>query len=150
MSTTLVLSNLPTNPIDVSVHRFATGDFKLRQVAKDTDGSIFGEYVFAGGDPTVETTALYRSSAPDKVGYIRNSLRLRTTATVTTDSVVTEVSPDDVIITWTNKGPYEDPAAIMKMIGCAYGLTFGTLSSKVPQTEIVSGLNRALLGALLS
>jgi len=150
MTTGVVLSNIPTNPVDVSVNRFTSGDFKLRRVFSDTDGSLVGEYLFAAGDPTIETSAQYRVSIADKQGIVRNSLRLRTTSTVTTDSVVTEVAPVDVIISWTNRGPYEDPSAIMKMIGSAFSLTFGTLSSKVPQNEVVNALNRSLLGAILS
>jgi len=149
MTTSISLANLPTNPTDVSVHRFASGDFKLRRVYKDDTGADIGEYVYVGGDPLTETTAVYRTQI-DKGGIKRSSLRLRTIQTVTTDSVVTESEPVDVIVSWNTPGIYEDPTAIMKMIGCAYSLTFGTLSTKVPQNEVVNAVNRTYLGAILS
>lgn len=150
MSTTVVISNLPTNPVDVSVHRFTTGDFKSRPGFIDKDGSYVQEYVFTGGDQTIETAVVYRTLQEAKTGIKRSSVRLRSVQTVTTDSVVTESAPIDVVIGWNTQGPYEDAAAVMKMIGCAFGLTFGTLSSKVPQIEVVGALNRGTLGGLLS
>jgi len=149
MTTTVALANLPTNPIDVSVHRFANGDFAFRKTGDSDDGSTYSEYIFTGGDQSIETTATFRQYPADKAGVIRNSMRLRTVQTVTTDSVVTESAPVDVIVSWSVPGLIEDSAAIMKMIGCAFGLTFKTLSTKVPQTEVVSGLNRRLFPALM-
>lgn len=150
MSTTVSMENIPTNPVDVSVHRFTTGDFKYRlSSVPPANGEIVAEYIYLGGDPTVETTATYRTSF-DKEGVKRSSLRLRTIQKVTTDSVVTEIAPIDVIVSWNTPGVYEDPAAVMKMIGCAFGLTFGTLSSKVPQNEVVNAINRGNINAILS
>lgn len=149
MSTTVELVNIPTNPVDVSVHRFTAGDFKLRSSGINASGAVYGEYIFFGGDPTVETTIMLTASF-DKDGTKRSSLRLRTTQVVTTDSVVTETKPVDVIVTWVTPGLYEDPTAIMKMIGASFGLTFGTLSTKVPQNEVVNALNRSTLAAVYS
>jgi hypothetical protein len=149
MTTSVVLANLPTNPVDVSVNRFASGDFKLRSLTISGDQFV-GEYIFVGGDPTIETLATYQTAVSGKDGVKRSSLRLRTQQTVTVDSVVTEIAPVDVTVAWNTPGLYEDPTAIMKMIGCAFGLTFGTLSSKVPQNEVVNAINRSTLGAMLT
>lgn len=149
MTTTVVLANLPTNPNDVAVHTFASGVFGLRKFESNADLTSFtSEYILKASDPKKPTTVRF-SNVLDKDGSLRRSLRLRTYETVATDGVEVSVQPYDVIVTWVGKGPTEDTSAVMKMIGVAFGLTFDSLVSKVPQTGVLAAINNGLLGDIL-
>lgn len=145
MTTTVSLANLPTNPNDVAVHLFAAGVFGLRKAESNADQtSYLSEFVLKASDPHYPTTVRITATL-DQGGVWRNSLRLRTYKTVVIDSVLAGITPDDVVITWSNSGQAEDLAAKIKMIGCAYGLTFDSIVSKVPQTGVLAAVSNGLL-----
>lgn len=149
MTTTVALANLPTNPNDVAVHTFASGVFGLRKFESNAESTSFvSEWILKASDRAKPTTVRF-SNVLDKDGSLRRSLRLRTYETIATDGVEVSVQPFDVIITWVGKGPTEDTSAVMKMIGVAFGLTFDSLVSKVPQTGTLAAINNGLLGDVL-
>jgi len=145
MTPTVSLENLPTNPHDVSVDLYTYANFLLRGSTQAPDGSVYtAEYVLDSGNPTLETTISFRI-AYDKDGTKRTSMRLRTVEQITDSGVVTKQAPVDVFINWNTAGAFEDTALLMKQIGAAFGLTFKTLVSKVPQTDVLDPVNRNIL-----
>lgn len=151
MSTTVALANMPSTPTDVAVKFLDQAKLKLRSMNTSADGlTVSSEYVYADGDPTIETTVSVRVATDVKANIVRTSVRLRTVQTVSVDSVVTEEAPIDVIVSWNTPGRYEDSAAVLAMIGTAYSLTFNGVSTKIPNTGIVDSLNRGLTGQLYS
>jgi len=146
ISTVVSLANMPSTPTDVALNLIDQSKLLLRASTSSADGlTATSEYVFADGDPTVETTVSVRVAVDLKANAVRNSIRLRTMQIVAVDSVVTESAPVDVTINWTTPGRVEDSAKVLSMIGTAFGLTFHTLVSKVPQTATIDALNRSLI-----
>jgi hypothetical protein len=149
MTTVVSLANMPSgSPTDVSVNFLDQSKLALRSQGFDAQSQIFtAEYIYTDGDPTIETTVSLRVAPDVKNNITRNSLRLRTSQTVTVDSIVTETAPAEVIISWNTPGPLEDVSKLMSMIGTAFGLTFNGVTSKVPNTGILSMINRSILGS---
>lgn len=147
MTTSVSLVNIPTgSPTDTAVKFLDQTKLIRRTGTSSSDGSVItSEYVYADGDPTTETTVSARVQYDNTNNVIRNSIRLRTVQVVTTDSVVVETAPIEVLISWNIPGVAQDPAKVLDMIGTAYSLTFDGVTTKVPNGNIVAAMNRGLI-----
>jgi hypothetical protein len=147
MTKSVSLANMPGPTADVTIPRITQGELRFR--ANELKGNQFtAEYVLANGDPTTETTVLVTTSADTKSNTLRTSISLRTVQTVTVDSVVTEVAPVVVSLTWTTPGASEDTSKLMEMIGACYGLVFHDITAKAPTLSTLDSLNRGIVNGL--
>jgi hypothetical protein len=148
MTTTVSLANMPSSPTDVAVNFLNQANLVRRSLTPTSNG-ISAEYVYAAGDPTLETTVLL-STQVGKDGALRTSISLKTVQIVTVDSVITETAPIIVSMAWTTPGATEDTAKILAMLGTCFGLAFNGVTSKVPNTGIIDKTNRGLVDNLYS
>lgn len=149
MTTTVSLANMPSSPTDVAVN-FLNQANLVRRALNTQPNSISAEYVYAAGDPTLESTVLVTSTVNAKDGSLRTSISLKTIQTVDVDSVVSEVAPVIVTMAWTTPGPTENTAKILAMLGTCFGLAFNGVTTKVPNTGIIDKTNRGLVDNLYS
>lgn len=149
MTTTVSLANMPSSPTDVAVNFLNQSNLVRRNLTANSSG-ISAEYVYAAGDPTLETTVLVSTQANANSNSLRTSISLKTVQTVTIDSVVTEQAPVIVSMAWTTPGPTEDTAKILAMLGTLFGLAFNGVTTKVPNTGIIDKTNRGIVDHLYS
>lgn len=148
MTATVTLANMPSSPTDVAVNFLNQALLKRRKFTV-VGGQISTEYVYASGDPTQETSVLVTVNVNEAANTIRTSISLKTVQVVT-DTVVTEVAPVIVSITWTTPGAAEDTAKLIAMIGTCFGLVMNGVTTKVPNTGIIDALNRGIADDLYS
>jgi hypothetical protein len=148
MTTTVVLSNMPSSASDVSVKLLDQSKLVLEKTVIGTDGSIVATFVYADGDPTTPTTVVARIASSAKTGLTYNSITLETIQIVTVDSIVTETQPLSVTIGWNTPGIMEDAGSVLDMIGTGFSLCFNGVTSKVPNEGIIDKMNRSLVAAL--
>jgi hypothetical protein len=150
MSTVVVWANKPTSPTDVAVNFFDQTKLTLRSQSFDSKLSLYqAEYVLSDGSPLTETTV----SAQARINTdksVRFSLLVRTVRTVTIDSVLAESGNADITIAWTVPSIQDDAAATISMIGSAFALLFNGVTTKVPNTGIISELQRFVVNQLYS
>lgn len=147
MTTVVTLANMPATATDVAIKLLDQTKLRLKS-SGPVQGGVVSEYIYADGDATLETSVSVRSVVDAKTGIVRSSIRLKTQQVVTTDSVITESAPVEVILSWNTPGASEDPAALLAMLGSAFSLSFDSLVSKVPQTGTISAINRGLTADL--
>lgn len=147
MTTTVSLTNMPSSPTDVAVNFLNQANLIRRSLTVAANG-ISAEYVYAAGDPTLETSVLVSSQANSASNTLRTQISLKTVQVVSVDSVVTETAPVIATISWTVPGASEDTAKVLAMLGTLYGLAFNGVTSKVPNTGIIDKTNRGIVDNL--
>jgi hypothetical protein len=85
-----------------------------------------------------------------KSGITRNSVRLSTVITVDVDGIITAEEPIEVSMNWSVKGAVRDIDKLSALLGTAYGLTFDGVTTKVPNTGILSAISRQITAELYS
>ena len=148
MTTIVSLANMTSSPTDVAVN-FLNQANLVRRSLNVAGSNISAEYVYAAGDPTLETRLLVTTSVA-KDGSLRTSFSLKTAQVVTVDSVQIENAPVIVSMAWTTPGPTEDTAKILAMLGTCFSLAFNGVTSKVPNTGIIDKTNRGIVDNLYS
>jgi len=151
MTTTVTWYNLPTSPTDVAVKFLDQSKLEQRSLVLTADGlTKRAEYVFADGSLAYSTLVSVQCALDPKSGVTRNSIRLSTVITVDVDGVITAEEPIDVSINWNVKGSVRDIDKLSTLIGTAYGLTFNGVTTKVPNTGILSAISRQITHELFS
>lgn len=147
MTVSVELANMPTSGTDVSVKLMTYASLKKRKTLISGNQQTT-EYIYSVGDVGTPTTVSVLVEANPKTNTVRHSIQLTTVQTVTTDSVVTEVEPVTATLSWVTPGVYEDSAKISDMLGTLFGLTFKSLTTKVPNTGVLDDLNRSITESL--
>lgn len=147
MTTVVTVANQPTgSPTDVAIDFLDQTDLKLKDSTLSNNGLVgTATYILMDGSELDETKVIVRVEADLKNNQLRCSIRLITDQVVTVDDEVTERAPLEAIIAWNTPGRWEDSAKLIKFIGTAFGLTMNGVTTKVPNTGILSSMNRGLL-----
>lgn len=152
MTTTQALANMPaTTATDVAVYFLDQTLLKYRKDLSDPSKNLIAaEYVYASGDPDLETTVLVQYQLDVQKNVQRVTLSLKTVQTIDVDGTIVESEPAIASITVTSPGRYVGVGQYARMIGTLYGLTMNGVTTKVPNTGILENLNRGLASKLYS
>lgn len=144
LATVLTIDNVVTTDVDVAVPQLTQSELVLRSAVTDLKTGVSTTvYVLPTGDPNYPMTATVRtekSPSANASAIRRSSITLATWARVTVDDVVVEIKPISVVIAFNLPNTAVEAGDISDLIGNAYGLTFGTLNTKVPSTDHISSL----------
>ena len=150
MTTTVTWQNMPTSPTDVAVKFLDQSKLEQRSLSISANGLVRqGEYVYNDGSLAYSTTVSVQVVTDPKTGITRNSIRLSTDISIDVDGVVT-VEPVEASVGWAVKGTVRDIDKLSAMLGTAYALAFNGVTTKVPNTGIMSAVSRQLVSELYS
>jgi hypothetical protein len=152
MTTVVTVENQPTgSATDVAVDFLDKTDLKLKSQTSSANGLInTATFVLADGSELVETKVIVKTDADVINNVLRCSIRLITDQVVTVDGEEAERAPIEAVIAWNTPGRWEDSAKVIKFIGTAYSLVMNGVTTKVPNTGILSTMNRGLLSQIFS
>lgn len=151
MTTTVTWYNLPTAPTDVAVKFLDQTKLEQRSLTLSPDGfTKRAEYVYADGSLAYSTLVSVQCALDPKSGITRNSVRLSTVITVDVDGVITAEEPIEVSMNWNVKGSVRDIDKLSALLGACYSLTFNGVTTKVPNTGILSAISRQITHELFS
>lgn len=147
---TVTLANQPSTPADVAINHFTYANFLRTSAVVSADGlRKEATYELTSGDPTKPTIVTATQRVDVKNNVVHSTIRLETVQTVTdADDVVLEEAPIAITIGVSAPGRMEDTAAVLSLIGSAFGLWYTTLTSKVPQPALINKINRGGIDAL--
>lgn len=141
MTTTVTIPNLPSAVADVSVAIY--DETKILRLGDETskDGKTYTfQYAYVGTDSTA--VPLIEVKRTRNVDTTRIEIRLTAKERVD-NGIDTPVDyPVEFFIGWVvrSANASHDLSAFMKAIGTLYSCTFGSVTSKVPNTAILSAL----------
>lgn len=141
---TVVIGNIPGSATDVAVPLLDQTKLviepRLGQTSPDGN-NISVVYKYEGADPTLETYVTVGVLYIPAQDVTRRSIKLSMTESNDASGVVVK-RPVIVSLEFTTPGRFmADPQQVLKAIGCLYSLCFVTLSTKVPQLEVINALN---------
>jgi len=151
MSTTVVYGNIPTSsPADTALYFLdQTKLIQDLEYPAPSDPLIkTSAYVYADGDPNLQTRVLVTRRDDPKKGLVHLTVRLETLQTVTKDTVVTEEAIAAATIGLSVPGSMEDTDAALAFIGSAFSLFFNGVTTKVPNSGIIDKMNFGLVSDL--
>jgi hypothetical protein len=144
MAITYSIDRVSTNVADVAVPQLAQSTFSLVSTTRDAAaGTSESIYSVPTGDPLYPTTIVVRfaKNPKDRNGTRRLTLAINTFAReVDSVSGVETVNPISAALSLQVPAATVEAADLAALIGNLYGLSFNTLTAKVPDTTVISEL----------
>lgn len=147
MSTTVTIPNVPTSVSDVSVTLPDMTKLVKSGTFSDAQGRTMGtDYIYTGSDLAAVTKVSVRRTV--KVDAQGNYTQLSMTVKVVAQELIDDgintprYEPIEFFIGFTlpRANPYHSISAISKALGFTYALTFQTVTTKVPDTDVLAQL----------
>lgn len=144
MTITYSIDRVSTTTADVAVPQLTQAGFSLVSTSRDVNSGVNESwYSIPTGDPLYPTTIVVRhaKNPKDKAGVRRLTLAINTWAReVDSVSGAETVNPISAAMTLQVPSATVEAADIAALIGNLYGLSFNSLTTKVPDTAVISGL----------
>lgn len=148
---TLSIDRVVTTTADVAVPQMVQSGFSLVSTTRDAAaGVIEAVYSIPTGDANYPTTIVVRTARnpKDRAGVARHLIAINTFARDLDGVTGLEVvKPISAVLTIQVPNMSVEAADLATLIGNLYGLSFNTLTAKVPDTAVLSGLQFGLVEA---
>lgn len=142
MSISFAIPSIGGSGADVTVYQLDQSDLALLSLGA-RNGRKYADYIVSGSDPAHPVTVSVEVIDPTKTNKMRVwTLRLSAWATAT-ESITGLVTYRPVNVSMEISTPADlavEVADLIQMVENLYGLSFKTLDTKVPSTEIVSAM----------
>lgn len=142
MTTVYSIDNVVATDVDVAVPQLDQDTFKLVSAITDLKtGVSITTFTIPTGDPTYPLRVTVRTEKPAKTDAVRrSSITLASWARTVVDDVVVSVKPITATIALNVPAGGLEMADVSDFMGNLYGLTFGSLNTKVPAVDHLSSL----------